>query len=492
MLGGEDMAIHNCRQCGAIIPYPNAPCPQCSRKREEERRAREAQQKSNSGSKSNSSSSRSYTSYGRGGGGSIPTSIIITGFIAVIAIVAGIFIFNSFNSYYHGEWTYATADKQSSRSSNDYQNYLLSLDDRYPTWYVTYEKAPTDIWNYLLGYVKMNQICSYTIGGYHSESGDILEYRFEGDDAGTKLPDGIYTLTVLDETNVLIDENNEIIYKEGSSFYNTYVPKLRKLTHDHLLNTVLKRTKDGEHALYGSNDSWMEYIRKDNSMVYSYLLTDDVLQISGGEFRAITTYPKEQQEERWYFNYRDDEYHLDELAGYTYADQLLFQDSELDKLMKGSFDDSGSIEFYKKDELVMGIDVDYLANGYQFEVAKAIKGYDRGLEEDAVYRINTTNQSLAKVLNEGYSDETLVDMPLSKYQKQYDFLMSVIPHSYIQRIIDMDKAEKRKESIGLVTVYEMKDKNDKVSADMRLLFGKIGEVNHYLTEDEYVKIELEY
>ena len=56
----------------------------------------------------------------------------------------------------------------------------------------------------------------------------------------------------------------------------------------------------------------------------------------------------------------------------------------------------------------------------------------------------------------------------------------------------MNKADVRKEAIGLVTVYEMKDENGNVTTDMKLIFGKIGEVNHYISENEYVQIELEY
>ena len=46
--------------------------------------------------------------------------------------------------------------------------------------------------------------------------------------------------------------------------------------------------------------------------------------------------------------------------------------------------------------------------------------------------------------------------------------------------------------MGLKTIYEMKDENGNVTADMKLAFGKIGEVIHYTGENEYVQIELEY
>ena len=38
----------------------------------------------------------------------------------------------------------------------------------------------------------------------------------------------------------------------------------------------------------------------------------------------------------------------------------------------------------------------------------------------------------------------------------------------------------------------MKDENGKITAEMKVAFGKIGEVIHHIGENEYVKIELAY
>ena len=160
--------------------------------------------------------------------------------------------------------------------------------------------------------------------------------------------------------------------------------------------------------------------------------------------------------------------------------------------MKESSDGSGSVAFCKNDEVVLGISVDYFPNGYDFEIEVAAEGHERGFEEDMVYRVNTTDKTLTKIENYDYSDEIKTDMPLSEHQDKYDFLLSIVPHTYIRRIIDMDKAEVRKESMGLKTIYEMKDENGNVTADMKLAFGKIGEVIHYTGDNEYVQIELEY
>ena len=268
---------------------------------------------------------------------------------------------------------------------------------------------------------------------------------------------------------------------------------MKALTHDSALDAILEEIKDGEHAMSGSNDSWMEFIRKDNTMVYSYMLSDDETKISGDEFRAITTHSEEKTEERWILSYGDSEYVHDDWEGFTYADDNAFNtDDELGKLMAKSFDDCGYVQYYKGEEEVLRIRVDYFPDGYGFEIYDAVEGYDKGLEEDMFYRVNTTDKTLTKIENYDYDDEIKTDMPLSKNQDKYDFLLSIVPHTYIRSLIDMDKAETRKESMGFVKVYEMKDENGNVTADMKVTFGKIAEVNHYTGENEYVQIELEY
>ena len=420
---------------------------------------------------------------------SLTLSRLLAPFLAIVLVVVGVVLVMNYASWYDGEWTYVTADKQSDRSVEEYQNYLLSLDDEYFSWSFTYEKSPTTMMNYLAKFIKLDKMESYTVGGYNVEGGTIYDYRFEGDDAGTGIPDGWYTLTKLDGINVLIDEDNKTIYKEGTEFYDTYAPKLRELTHDKTVDSILEKTTGGEHAIYNGSVP-LEYIQKDNSMVFAYLYSDDT---NGNEFRAITTYPEEQMEERWFFYYRTYDYYPDDWEGFTYADDAAFStDDELGKLMKESSDGSGSVAFCKNDEVVLEISVDYFPNGYDFEIEVAAEGHERGFEEDMVYRVNTTDKTLTKIENYDYSDEIKTDMPLSEHQDKYDFLLSIVPHTYIRRIIDMDKAEVRKESMGLKTIYEMKDENGNVTADMKLAFGKIGEVIHYTGDNEYVQIELEY
>ena len=245
-------------------------------------------------------------------------SRLLVPFLALVLIAVAAVNVYSYAEFHEGDWTFASSDKEASRSAEEYQTYLLSLDTAHRNWHMAYENKPSDMMSYL-GERFLGQECGsgYSMESYSSESGTVLYYRFEGDDAGTGLPDGWYALMELDGTNVLLDDTNEIIYKSGSEFYDTYAPRLLTLTHDKVLGDVLAHVDGGEHAL---SDMDMEFIRKDYSTVYSYMLSEDVTKINGGEFRAVTLNPENQRIEQWFFSYDDSEYTPDNLEDYVYSD----------------------------------------------------------------------------------------------------------------------------------------------------------------------------
>ena len=412
---------------------------------------------------------------------SILLSRLLVPFLAIVIIIASAVIIYGYADTHTSEWTYTTADREPERSAYDYRSYLLSLDTENHNWYVTHEREPSDMMSYLGNMVGIDKTVGYTIGGHVGNGFSALSYRFEGDDAGTGIPYGWYTLTQLDGVNVLIDDTNEKIYKEGTEFYDTYAPKLVTLTHDKDLEAVFERLDGGEHALCGSNDFWMEFIRKDNTMLFSYLQSDDISKIIG-EFRAITTYPDENMMEKWYFSYDDHEYVPDSLEGYVYSDAAPEEQDELGKLIEASNEGDGDYTLYRGDAEVLDISIDYLVNGYEFFISEATDDLGLGLAEDDTYRININAKTLTKItIDENYR-EVMIEMPLSEHQATYDFLLGTVPDLYIRRIIDMDKAEVKDENLGLSKSY----------AEMKVALGKIGEVIHYTAEGEYVKIELSY
>ncbi|MBR2024898.1 MAG: hypothetical protein IKA02_03725 [Clostridia bacterium] len=413
--------------------------------------------------------------------------------LAIVIFVACAICIYSYANLHDGEWTYATADKESSRSANEYQEYLLSLDTLNPNYHMTYEIESADMLSHLLDTFNIkDKNKGYTVSHYSLNGESVFEYRFEGYDANTGIPFGWYTLCTLDGIKVLIDDTNKKIYKEGTEFYDTYAPKLLELTHDKALNVIIERTNGGEHALQGTNDFWMEFIRKDDSMIYSYMLSSDFTKISGGEFRAITTHQDTLSTEKWTFSYDDYQYTLDEFQGYVYSDGKLEDNDELGKLITASYSDSGQYTLYKNDERIVQIDIYYLANGYGYSFYIPSDKYDKDFIEDVEYRINTNTNTLTMVTIDDNYKEVFTEMDLSEHQDKYDYLLSIVPHPYIRNVIDMDKAEVQKENGGLTKNYIMKDENGNITAEMKVAFGKIGEVIHHLSENEYIKIELEY
>ena len=244
-------------------------------------------------------------------------------FVALIIVAVGAYSVYAYADSMSNAWTYTDADKESSRSVEEYENYLLSLDTEHASWSVWYEKTPVDMKSYLSDkFLKQDIGTGYGIQSYGKDDEKVLIYNFEGNDANTGLPDGEYILTKIDGVDVLVDDENEKIYKQGTEFYDTYAPKLLALTHDAELDMLFERVDGGEHALSGSNDFWMEFARKDNTMIYCYMLSDDVTKISGGDLRAVTTYPDELMTEQWIFSYRTDYIYELDVDGFAYSDDM--------------------------------------------------------------------------------------------------------------------------------------------------------------------------
>lgn len=423
---------------------------------------------------------------------SILLSRLFAPFLAIIIILACIITIYSYANLHNGEWEYLTVNKEASRTESEYKDYLLSLDTENPNYHFTYEKEASDLMSYLgKWFLRKDKTVGYTMNSYSLDGVTVLNFNFDGYDASTGIPNGWYTLTEIDGVNVILDDTNEKIYKEGTEFYDTFAPKLLALSYDKELQIVLDRINGGEHGLYGTNDFWTEYIRQNNTTVYSYMQSKDATKVDR-EFRAITTYPDDNIMEKWYFSYSDDKYEPDDLEGYVYSDAVPEISDELGKLINDSSDGSGSYALYKNGTLSIGISVEYLANGYDFEIEEIAEDFSLDLKLDAIYRVNTNAKSLTKITTDENYKEIETELSLAEHQDKYDFFMSIIPDIYIRSIIDMDSAEIKKENAGLTKIYTMKDENGSISAEMKVSFGKIGEVIHYISENEYAIIELGY
>lgn len=424
---------------------------------------------------------------------SILLSRLLMTILAILLVLICAVNIYLYADYQDGEWIGINADREASRSADAYGEYLLGLDDTGRDWDMTHEKEPSDMMSYLSGVVGKDTEKGYYMACYHAESGVVMSYDFYGDDAGTGIPDGEYTLMTLDGIKVIIDDTNEKIYKQDTDFYKAYAPKLLALSHDQEIVAVMERVEGGEHAVYNSALP-MEFIRKDNTTAFSYMKKDDESEVNG-EFRAVTADVDACTTERWIFSYRTENYnYIPDLEGYEYSDAapLYDENSELGKLIKKSSKGDGDYALYRNGAVVISADVETLANGYEFCFDEVEEGWDLGFEADIDYRLNTNEKTLTKIeIGDDYR-EIAVDMPLSQYRKQYDYLLSIVPERYIFDIIDMDEAELKKEYLGIVKNYRMMDENGNVTAEMKVMFGLIGEVIHHTGENEYAKIELGY
>lgn len=477
------MAIHNCPQCGAIVPYAGAQCSNCARRRENERRSMNSG--SGSGSRSGNSGNVTYSggsSYSTGHSGGKSSILPIFAVIIVIALVVGIvYGVISVNNREETLWKGLEITGEASRSLEDYQSYLLSMDDENAFWSIECETSKTGFFQKLFNIKEK----SYYISGETANGITSYHFNFDGENLSTGLPDGEYTLTILDGANVLIDDEKKIIYKEGSDFYAQYADKLKAITHDSLYTALFD--KCNKHGLANEDGITREALCGDNAAVYNFIDESDPLKAADNVVEGVSFLSDGKLCESYTFTYGSNAASLD-LKGYTYSDATVTDDDELGKLIENSRGNSGGYTLYKNDEEVADITTRYLANGYEFSFYADWKNFDA----DATYRVNTNAKTLTKVSYDEQYAEVLTDMPLSEYQAEYDYLLSVVPDIYIRNIIDMNKAEIVKENSGMVKNYKMKDANGNVTVEMKVAFGKIAEVLHYISDSEYVKVELEY
>ena len=128
-----------------------------------------------------------------------------------ISAVVWVVLFFAFDAYKID----FTVTGEASRTAEQFESYLLNMDDTKDVWEIQYDKKKTDI----LGRVAFWDKDSYTIRYNKGDTTPYTTFVFAGENLGTELPDGTYTLTQIDGANVLVDESNKLIYKAGSEFY---------------------------------------------------------------------------------------------------------------------------------------------------------------------------------------------------------------------------------------------------------------------------------
>jgi len=293
------MAIHNCRHCGAIIPYENAPCPNCARNR--------AAEKGQGSDTLNTAGAGCLAALA----GPLLKLLKFFGIFLILSAVIWAILFFTFDVY---KIDYTVAS-EASRTAEEFESYLLDLDDKREVWEIRYDKKNTDMFGRLAFWDKT----SYTIRYNKGETASHTTFIFEGESLGTGLADGTYILTKIDGADVLIDEGSRLIYKSDSEFYKTYAPKLQEISHDALLEKTLAQTKGGKHGLV-ETDPPMEAIFTEKAAITARLARNnpDVLMDHGFEARCSTDESDVWDIYKFTYYYQNSVRDL-KTDGYTYA-----------------------------------------------------------------------------------------------------------------------------------------------------------------------------
>ena len=295
------MAIHNCRHCGAILPYENAPCSNCARKRA-------AEKQHGSGSTTGSSGAGCLSVLA----GPLLKLLKAFGVLLIISAIIWVIFFFAFDTY---KIDYTVAG-ESTRTTEEFEAFLLDFDNKRDVWEIQYEKKDSGIF----GRLSFGNMCSYTIRYNMGETASHTTFIFEGENLGTKLQDGTYILTKIDGADVLIDENSKLIYNADSEFYKTNAPMLQAITHDALLSKILEQTAGGEHGLV-ETDPPMEAIFTDKAAITARLIRNDSNKLMDHGFEARCNIGASDEWDVYKFTYYYQNSVRDlKIDGYTYAE----------------------------------------------------------------------------------------------------------------------------------------------------------------------------
>ena len=294
------MAIHNCPQCGAIVPYAGARCSYCEQKQADENKWRNAE----------------HVSSGAGSGifealaGPLLKLLKIFGILLAISAVIWLILFFVFDSY---KIDYKVVD-DSPRTAEQFEAYLLDLDNQREVWEIQYEEKETSVFGRLKG-----NNGGYTIRYNQGETAAHTTFIFDGENLGTGLADGTYILTKMDGADVLIDDGNKLIYQADSEFYTTNAPKLQAITHDILLEKIMEQTKGGEHGLV-ETDPPMEAIFTEKAAITARLVRNDLNKLMDHGFEARCNIDDSDKWDVYKFTYYYENAVRDiKTDGYTYA-----------------------------------------------------------------------------------------------------------------------------------------------------------------------------
>ncbi len=283
---------------------------------------------------------------------------------------------------------------------------------------------------------------------YWTENGQgVWSFELADCDLNTGLS-GNYYITTIGGKKAIADRNDKKIYPEGSVFYNQNYEKLMALTHDNMLGEIQDALKGGKR---GKNDSYgCELLVADKAALCS---DGDRLRIcderSGKRILYTVSY------------YDKTDTKMQDISSFTTDGSTGTGDKLTDLMITG--DSSPRIKFLENGEEKANINLNIQNGIYEFEFKLDYNGF----EADTDYVVDPEKKTLTvkKWNNEKLThDET--EYKASEKQKEYDYLLSIVPQTFVKANFDFDKAEKS--GFLWYESYKIKDENGDTKATLTL------------------------
>ena len=443
-----------CRVCGVNYPYipDGGTCNNC----------RDAERSKNLGSQSGNSTTSS-TNYDNikltpGVAKAVRLMLIVVIIAAIVGIVS--YMYSSNGSRFDFE---EITETLSAQDADGVVTEILGREDNVTNWEVSISDYKNDFFSTLF---KLED-CSADIERYVQKDGtEIIAFDFDGNDLGTGLKGEYRILTIEGKLSVL-DEKAELIYQEGSEFFDTYYPRLSALTYDALVKPMAEKAVGGQ---YGKNKQGKLVLQSDGAqmLVCDEKRVEFVVEADGGHTVLVAEAYEDDAitfEMRNYKLYGEDYENLDELG----------------KLMADG-DYSVSIEKYVDGEEVFDLRYERNLKEHSIEFEEDYGDLKKGtyfftLGEDTIVH---------KVYNSKTYDFDETTISAAENNALYNALSALVPENYVRNVVDLGKANKSG-ALGVDT-YTMKDADGNKIATLSVAFGKINKLIHFVSGSERIEM----
>lgn len=296
---------------------------------------------------------------------------------------------------------------------------------------------------------------------------EVIFFNFHGYDLGTGLEGEYYIVTVEGKVSV-IDDKAELIYQEGSEFFDTNYPQLKALTYDAILSPLTEKVVGDK---YGKNDQYEHILQANGWEMAIYDENRVIFTTDTEELRTQYVADVSNSESNYTFEMRNYK-----LYGEEYEDL-----DELGKLMADG-DYSVSIEKYVDGKQVFDLRYERNLKEHSIEFEEDYGEFKAGvyvftLGEDTVVHKVYNNDTFK-------FDETTIS--ISENKTLYDTLAALVPENYVRNIMDLSKA-KKSGALG-VNTYTMKTDDGETTATLSVAFGKINKLIHFADDDTRIEM----